>query len=462
MNFPENVTPLRDAARESHGLTDLGNARRLVARHGDDIRYCHDWNCWLYFDGTRWKRDDCGEVMRRAKETVGSIYAEAAALSDSTERKALADHARRSESEARLHAMVNLATSEPGIPVTPSELDGDHWALNCLNGTICLRTGKLRAHRREDLLTKIAPVEYDAAARHPIWDKLLATATGGDPELLTYLQRAVGSSLAGEVLYELLFLIFGPPATAKTTFVEAIVAALGDYAARANFETFLVRPAAGGASEDVARLAGARIVTASEVSDGRRLASGLVKALTGGDLLVARFLYGRSFEYRPQFSLWLVANAAPFIDEDDAAMWRRMKRIPFERIIPERERDPSIKATLRDPTKAGAAILAWAVAGCLSWQLKGLHEPDAVRRSTAEYREETSVLGPWLEECCLIDPNARAKAGELYTAFREWCERNGHRPFASRRFAQKLRERSFQDKHSRTGNVWHGLGLLAR
>lgn len=440
--------------------TDLGNAKRLVDRDGADLRYCHAWGNWLHFDDRRWVKDEVGEVMRRAKETVVAIYAEAAQSHDGEQRKALALHARRSESEARLKAMIELAKSEPGIPVTPSQLDADPWALNVLNGTIDLKTGKLRPHDRADLITKIAPAEYDPDAKHPMWDKVIHDATGGDQGLKDYLPRAFGAGLCGEVLNEVLFFVYGPAATCKTTIIEAVTSTLGDYAARADFETFLAKSANGGPREDIARLAGARLVTSVEVSDGRRLAVGLVKLLTGGDTVAARFLYGRTFEFRPQFTLVLAANHAPHVDEDDEALWRRMRRIPFNHIIPEERRDPGIKRTLTNPAKAGAAILAWMVQGCLDWQEVGLDEPDAVKQSTTAYREEVAVFGAWIDECCHMGFDAEARAQPLYESYKKWAEENGYRPLGSKRFAQKLRERNLKNNRDRRGRIWLGIGLL--
>lgn len=406
-------------------LTDLGNAELLVAQHGQEFRFCHAWSTWLVWDGTRWYRDDTGQIMRFAKRTVREIYRQAANTEDDTKRKALANHAKRSESALRLRAMVTLSESEELVPVRPGDLDTDPWLLNCTNGTVDLQTGELREHRREDLITKSTGVPYDPDAHHALWDRFLEETTGGDKDLETFLQRSVGYSLTGNVGEEVLFLIIGPEATGKSTYIEAIKIALGDYAQTADFETFLRRRDVGGPRPDIARLAGARLVASIESEESRRLASGLVKQLTGGDTITARFLYGQLFEFKPQFTLWLATNHEPEIRDDDTAFWRRVLRAPFEHTVPKDKRDPEVKITLCDPIAAGPAILAWAVKGCLAWQENGLAIPAAVKTATAAYREAMDPLHDFFLECCEFEPLAWTPSGQLRAVYERWADENG-------------------------------------
>ncbi|MDP9356026.1 MAG: hypothetical protein M3R02_12240, partial [Chloroflexota bacterium] len=182
---------------EAPHLTDLGNAQRLVTRHGRDLRYCHLWNKWLAWDGMRWQVDDSGEIVRRAKATVRGIYAEAKETSDPEERKSIARHALRSEADARIKAMISLAQSEPGIPIDPALLDTDPWLLTCLNGTINLRSGELLPHERVHYITKCAPVTHNPEATCPTWLAFLERIMAGDADLIGFLQRAIGYSLTG-------------------------------------------------------------------------------------------------------------------------------------------------------------------------------------------------------------------------------------------------------------------------
>jgi putative DNA primase/helicase len=326
--------------------TDLGNAERLVAEHGHDLRFAHGLG-WFTWDGRRWRRDSDGEVMRRMKRTVRAIYAHAAELDDADDRKKLTKWAMQSESEQRLHAAISLAKTELSVIVDPIRLDADPWLFNAANGTIDLRTGDFREHRRTDLLTRITGAAYDADAHSELWQSSLQRATGGDDELAGFLQRAVGYSMTGHTMEDRLFFAHGPTATSKSTLLEAVKSALGEYAMTADFETFLKRRGDGGIRNDIARLDGARLVLSIEVDEGKSLAEGLLKLLTGGDTVTARFLYHEAFEFQPAFKIWLAANARPRVSAADAAMWRRILQVPFTQVIPEAERDERVKLELR-------------------------------------------------------------------------------------------------------------------
>ncbi len=441
-------------------LTDWGNAQRLVAMHGDDMRYCEAWGCWLIWDGQRWARDDNGAAVRLAKDVVATLYEEAGKTEDEQRRKALAKHALKSEAQHAITAMLQSAKSELPMPVRPEELDANAWLLNCANGTLDLRTGKLRAHRREDLITKLAPVDYDPSAALELWQRFLDDATGGDRDLQAFLQRAAGYSLTGETDEEKLFFVHGPGAAGKSTFLEALKGAMGSYAQTADFETFIARSMSGSVRPDVAKMAGARLVVSIEVDEGKKLAEGLVKTLTGGDTVSARFLYRDYFEYKPAFKLWLAANHAPEVKDNDEAMWRRILRLPFEHEVPEEKRDPAVKATLRDPAAAGPAVLAWAVQGCLAWQEQGLGIPGVVKTATAAYRLENDPLRDFLEVRCLFGAVKTARIAEMSAAYKKWCDENGLRQMNSREFNQRLEARGCRRVHTRTGSLWVGIGLV--
>lgn len=411
-------------------LTDLGNAERLVAIHGADVRYAAGIG-WLVWDSRRFTPDDTGELLRRAKTTARAIYHDAANCDDD-ERKQIAKWAKASESEPRLRAMVSLAASEQDVVVRPGDLDANPFALNVLNGTIDLRTGKLKPHNRGDLITKLAPVEYDPDARSDQWERFLQRVTGDDVELLEFVQRLAGYTITGVTDEEILAFLHGPGATGKTTTVEAIKATLGDYASTSDFETFLARRGDAGIRNDVARLAGARMVVSVEVDDGKRLAEGLIKQVTGGDKIAARFLHREYFEFEPQFTLWLVANARPRAHANDDALWRRILQVPFTEVIPVAERDPELKRALRtDPTEQ-TAILAWLVQGCLQWQQRGLDVPDRVRKYTEEYRRENDALADWIEDRCDLGPDHWTASGALRASYETWCESAGVEPLSAK------------------------------
>ncbi len=440
-------------------LTDMGNAERFAAQHGQDVRFCHTRGKWLLWDGTRWAPDQTEEVVRKAKRTVRAIYTEASQSHDKSERKKIAKYATSSESNQKIKAMLSLAESEEGIPVTTEQLDADPMLFNCLNGTIGLKTGEFLPHNRRHLITKIAPVRYDPDATCPTWLGFLDRIMAGNQNLIAFIQRAVGYSLTGEIVEQILMLLFGIGANGKTTFIEAIRSALGDYAQQTDFNTFLLQKH-DTIRNDLARLKGARLVSAVEVDSGKRLAEVLVKQVTGGDTVTARFLHKEYFEFRPEFKIWLAGNHKPEIRGTDHAIWRRIRLIPFNVTIPDDEQDKELPAKLREELPG---ILKWAVAGCLEWQRRGLGVPEEVWAATDEYKSEMDILSGFLTDRCLVNDRLKTKAKDLYQEYLQWCGENGEKEVAQRTFGIRLSERGLKRKRG-TGGVyfWHGIGLLDR
>lgn len=458
--FAETVEPTPEAtapAPPPENCTDFGNARRLVQNHGADVRYCHAWGKWLIWDDRRWKIDESGAIMRKAKETTMSIYQEAGRAVDETERKELAKWALRSEAASRLRAMIELAESEPGIPVSPGELDVDDWLLNTRSGIIDLRTGELRPHTREAMLTKLAPVEYAPDAECPAWTAFLERIMDRNQELISFLQRAVGYALTGDTREEVIFLLYGTGANGKSTFLETMQVLLGDYARQADFSTFLLRQNET-VRNDLARLAGVRFVSAVELEPGKRLSESVVKQVTGRDTVTARYLFQEYFEYKPKMKIFLACNHKPIIRGNDHAIWRRIRLIPFNVRIPDAEQDKDLDRKLRAELPG---ILAWAVRGCLEWQKQGLGKPEAVKDATDEYRGEMDVLGGFFEDRCVIGDGLRAVSSELYKEYLGWAQDSGIRkPMSQTMFSLRLAERGLAKKRITGGKVaWLGVGI---
>lgn len=440
----------------AHHCSDLGNARQFVEDHGQSLRYCYAIKKWIVWDGARWRLDSDGEVNRRAKQTALNLYAEAANEADPDRRQQLGKWALSSESRGRIEAMIDLAKSEPGIPVAPEELDADPWVLNCANGTIDLRTGQLTPFRREALCTKQIPVAFDPDAKCPIWKSFLGRIMNENKELVNFLRRSVGYALTGDTSEQVIFIHHGSGANGKSTFMEAIRTLLGDYGKSAD-STLLTMRKGDGVRNDVARLAGARFVSTAETESGRRLAETLVKQLTGGDTISARFLYAEFFEFSAQFKLFLSTNHKPVIRGTDKAIWRRIRLVPFEVTIPDDEQDSELPAKLRTELPG---ILAWALRGCLSWQQYGLGKPEKVADATAAYREEMDTLGGFLHDRCVLNKRAKTTTGELFKAYLEWCGDTAERPLTQRDFGIALGERGL--KPSRTGKAryWNEIELV--
>jgi putative DNA primase/helicase len=450
------------AAREPEHPTDLGNAQRLVRLHGQDLRYVHAYERWLVWDGTRWKIDDTAEAVRRAKATVRAIYTEAGRAEDETTRKQLANHAKASEASSKITAMLTLAKSEPGIPVLSDDLDADPWLLNVDNGTLDLRTGQLRQHDRGDLITKLAPVTYDPNATAPRWEQFLRDIFRGDEELIRFVQLALGYALTGDTSEQVFFVAYGSGSNGKSTLIETIAAMLGEYALQTPTETFMTQ-SHDSIPNDVARLKGARFVSAIETEEGKRLAVARIKQLTGGDTVAARFMRAEWFEFRPSFKAWLGTNHRPNIPDTTESIWRRILLLPFTAHFTADQRDLTLREKLRAELPG---ILAWAIKGCLEWQrLRSegknlvLVAPHAVSAATAEYRSEQDTLGGFLGEFCVIERQAETSARQLFAAYERWCEQSGERPVSQRTFGTALRERGYSRLKRKGVIVWGGVGL---
>lgn len=440
-------------------LTDVANAGRFVAQHGATFRFIYAWGSWLHFDGQRWRRDAGDAAVRAAKETARGWFEDAARATDDKQRKAVARWAAYTNSEPGIRRMLTLAQAE--LAIGPDQLDADPWVLNCPNGTLELRTGHLRPHRREDFITKMTAAPYDPGARSAVWDAFLASALP-DAGAQDYAQRYAGYALTGTTREEVFVFCRGPAGGGKSTFTEGLRRTWGDYATSADFSAFLSKKVADGPREDIARLAGARLVTSVETRDGQRLAEGLVKYLTGGDTVAARRLYERTFEFRPQFKLLLASNYRPRASADDDGLWRRLRELPFPTARPRREdRDDTVKAAITDPAQTGAAILAWAVEGCARWLAEGLGEPEAVMQATAAYRRSQEPLAEFVADCCELGPDRTVAATRLREEYECWCKSVGIRaPLTGKPWGAALRALGCTDRRAHGGaRWWDGIDL---
>ena len=436
-------------------LTDLGNAERFIADHGRNVRYCHKWGAWLVYDGQRWRVDDRGAVVRLAKETVRKIYREAAEAEDEDRRKTLAKHAARSESADKIRAMLELAKSE--VPVSPDELDAGTMLLNVKNGTIDLRTGVRREHRREDLITKLAPVEYDPTAAAPTWAATLERSLPSDA-LRAFFKKLCGYAFSGNVSEHILAVLYGTGANGKSTILNALLSAAGDYGMQAAPDLLVAKK--GSHPTEVADLFGMRLVASIEVEDGRRLAESLVKQLTGGDKVRARRMRQDFWQFDPTHKSFMVVNHKPEVRGTDLGIWRRIRLIPFTETIALADQDKRLSEKLVTELPG---ILRWAVEGCLEWQREGLQAPAEVRKATAGYRAEMDVIGAFLADECEIGEGYKVSFKAVYERYAAWCVEGGERPETGRKFNARLKERGrFEGRRSGSGgsNEWHGLRLL--
>lgn len=440
--------------------TDLGNARRLVDQYKTIIRYCDAMGGWYIWNKHRWRYDDSSEIFRLAQRTVGSIF-EAARKEKGADRGALTKWALKSEGGTRIREMINLAKTQPEVVVGPDQFDKDPWLFNCANGVINLKTGDLLPHDPKYFMTKMSPAAYDLDAKSELWQKFLNRVIPDDA-LQIFAMQAIGYSMTGLTSEKRLFFIYGDTDTGKTTFINSIFNVMGDYAAAVDFETFLRSRDQGGPRNDIAALKGKRLVVASEVDEGRRLAESTIKSIVGGDPIRARFLHKEFFEFRPIAAVWLVANDRPRVRDDDNAMWRRMLQVPFYHQIPLSEQDDDAKTELEDVKRSGSAILLWMVRGCIWWHEDGLLIPAAVREATADYRREMDPMVEWITDCVEIDEAGVVSTSciDTWNNYQNWCRQNGIRfSLGRRRFEHRLKQK-FEQAHSGRNKFWKGFGLI--
>jgi len=454
---PEPPGPAEAAAATIERFTDLGNAKRFVARYRGKVQYCNAWNRWLMWDNMRWAEDERIEVIARAGDLIRSLYSAAKKIKDEEERKAFLSHLIRSESHRSLQSMVTLAKSDRSVARHPDDFDNDPWLCALKNGTLDLRTGQLRSHDQKDMITKLAPVAYNPSARCPRWLEFLDMIMLSRKSLVEFLKRALGSSLTGITSDKAMFILYGPGGdNGKSTMVEVIEMLLGNYARRTPVDTFL-KKREGSIPNDIARLRGARFVWAAENDRGVRLAESLIKEMTGGDRLAARFLHGEFFEFMPTFKIWFATNHKPVI-RGDAAIWRRLKLVPFDYTITKDKQMKRHEVMAMFQSEL-PGILNWAIEGCLEWQRDGLGVPDEVINATREYEAEQDTFSMFLEERCVRAPNARVMSLALYREYKAWAEEHGETPASHKTFASLMSERGFAKAKTMKGALYSGLGL---
>lgn len=427
----------------AEALTDLGNAERMVRLFGQDLRYCHKFTKWLIWNGWHWTVDETGgaPVRQRAAESVRLMYAEAAGAPEHR-KKALPKWAFQCESKARIEAMCDMMKSQPGIPVTPDELDANPLALALRNGTLDLSSGELRPSRREDLCSLYSPVEYDPETPPETWLKFLSETFGGDPSVIAFIQKALGYTLTGLTDEQVMFFCYGQGANGKSKLVETVAWIMGSYATALPADMLMAKAPASYVLNLMAGVPGKRLVTPGETEEGQWFAEQRVKDLTGEDRIKCKLLYAEAFEFIPQCKLWFRGNHKPKVGTGHA-FWRRMRLIPFENVVPQEQQDRSLgdKLKLEAPS-----ILAWLAQGCVQWMSEGLGCPEKVRAATDEYREEVDSFGDFIAEHMVQDNAAQVTVGDAFKRFDKWCTENHERSPNMRQFVQKLRDRGMKSE----------------
>ncbi|MCM3527872.1 phage/plasmid primase, P4 family [Cytobacillus oceanisediminis] len=423
---------VEDKPKKKFRLTELGNAERIAHEYGHVIKYVSDMG-WLIWDGKRWKLDTKKEIERITAKVLRSLYKS----EDELENKWARMCERRN---VRINSIKDLM---PLVPAEREDFDRHKYLFNVENGIVDLKTGKLQPHDREHGLTKITNVSFEENAKCPTWEAFLEQIFLGDKELIEYMQRLIGYSLTGDISEQIMMFLVGGGSNGKSTFINTIKDLAGEYGKQAKSDTFIKKKDTG-ANNDIARLVGARFVSAIESEEGEKLSESFVKQITGGEPVLARFLRQEYFEFIPEFKVFFTTNHKPVIGGLDEGIWRRVKLIPFNLNLPAHKRDKRLpeKLSLEMP-----GILNWAIEGCMKWQLDGLKEPNVVAEATGQYKEDMDILAPFLNEICYIDEpkneSIKIEAKELYTVYDNWCFKSGERTLGNRSFYRMLETKGF-------------------
>jgi putative DNA primase/helicase len=458
-------------------LTDLGNAERFRERYRRRLLWCPAIG-WLAWDGRRWSRDGADDLVKIAEhDTVRAIQAEADAVRDSgdkddddAERGArdyvfkvdrdgnktmysdkIASWGRASEALNKLGALSKRGA--PYFAVAIDKLDADKMMVNVRNGTLVMRRKaegdyvEFKPHDPTDLITKLAPVDFDPAAPRTAFDAFLAKVQPR-AEMRAFIQQWLGLSLTGDVTEQLLAFFYGKGGNGKSVLIDAVSYVAGDYGETVPIETFLDHGKARGggqATPDLAILPGVRFLRTSEPEKGAKLAEAMVKLVTGGEPIQARHLNRDFFKFYPQFKLTMSGNYRPTISGTDEGIWRRVRLVPFGVTIPKEERDIHLHEKLR---AEASGILNWLLDGLRVWIDKGLHEPEDVLQATAEYRSASDPLGRFLSQCVVDSLGDRTQSSVLHQVYEAWCASSGENAWKNRGFSLAMDERGYKRKQS--------------
>ena len=438
---------------------DQGRGLRMRDQFATVLKFNAVDKKWFFFNGSYWQEDIGNQRVELAAERVAnSIKKEKPELSFSTKTdkdKAMNEWYRfQKDSRSHMAKMHMIDEFKKYVIVKHGEFDKENMLLNTESGYVDLSNGELHDHDIDKKFSHQTLAEYSDNVDAPLWEKFLNQIFNSDEELIHYVQKAIGYSFTGSVDEQCLFILNGRGRNGKSVFSNVVSDVAGNYAKQMNVQTIVAKKnQSGSANSDIARLEGARIVTSSELNEGDRFDESLVKQLTGGDKILARFLYGSEFEYKPKFKIWMATNHLPIIRGTDDGIWRRIKIIPFNIQISKEKVDKKLEYKLKAEY---TGILNWIVQGAIMWQQEGLEDPEAVTKVIETYRAEMDPLDAFLEECCTTGQNYSIKAREMYDAYHEWAKESEEYKMSLNKFGREMSKKLLRVKR-RDG--WYYVGL---
>ena len=448
-------------------LDDTGNANMLYDACDGAFMYSYTDKKWLYYNGGKWSYDATGEIYKTIDaaiaqmSTLDDLYAPTLDPEDEgyKDQEKIFDAWVKHKKKSRSHSSKSATEKELQyrVSVEPKDLDAHPDIVNFRNCTLNLRTMQTTDHCISDNITKIIDIDYLPAAAAPKkWLQFLDDIFG-DAELISYIQKACGYCLSGSTAEQCVFFLFGNGRNGKSTFLEVVRGILGEYATNVQPSTIMVKKSGGsGANSDIARLKGARLVTSVEPNEGDRLDEGLIKQITGGDVVTARKLYGEEFEFCPEFKLWMATNHKPLIRGRDMGIWRRIHLIPFTVTIPDEKVDRDLKVKLAAEKES---ILKWMVDGYIRWVKEGLQLPPCMVNATNEYKHEMDSIASFIDACCVVEEGATVGATEIFTAYNRWAKEFNEYEMSSTKFGRELNKKFNKYKDGRGCMVYRGLRI---
>lgn len=419
--------PSAPTVKARRPLTEFGNSERMLDRYGQGLMFVPEMGSWYCWTGVYWRKSPDVEIEHLAKETVKALVGE---IADHPEPAEFFKFCAISQQAKMVRNMVTLAQSDPRVMVPARELDKYSHLMGAANGVIDLRTGDLLPPDPELRITKIAGCDYVPGAKAPLFRQTVVDVFNDDADMVAFFQRLVGYAAMGQPNQDVMVIPHGNGSNGKSTVLGTIRSAFGGYAKAAEAGTFVSDAKGGGnagaAREDLVRLKGARFVYVNEPDENSELREGSVKAMTGGDAITARGVYGKeSVEFLPSWVVFMPTNHKPIVKGSDNGIWRRLMLIPFTRNF---EADPTITKDPNRETKLQAEIegvLAWVVEGALAYQAQGLNQVGAVKAAREAYREQMDLLSEWLEECCEIGPTYEVESSHLWKSWEEYAKNRG-------------------------------------
>lgn len=438
---------------------DTGNADRFIDRYGHLYKHSYITNKFYIYDGQKWKVDDRGAIRKLIDEMIENIENEKVLHSeDVTEeeaREAFQKYYKKTRgTQSKKNIMNELMHRKT---VTPDEFDKDDMLLNVANGYVDLTSRELYKHDINKMFSQIANTDYSEKMQPAVWLDFLNDIFAGDKAVIRYIQKALGYSLTGSTREQVMFILFGKGRNGKSIFVETIAEILGDYSNNMQAKSLMVKKN-DNVNTDIARLSKARFVTSSEPNEGFRFDEGLIKQITGGDKVTARFLYAEEFEYTPKFKIWVSTNYKPIIRGTDDGIWRRLVLIPFDVQIPEEKVDKDLKYKL---LREAPAILNWMAEGAYMWMREGLELPEKLKDAGQTYRTEMDVVEQFIQEKCKRAEDVRETGKTLYEEYKKWADENNEYKMDKNKFGKKLKEK-FRSKRMTNGVNYLGVELVEK